>query len=137
MTAYYNEFDPMAAAWLRELIKAGLIPDGEVDTRSITDVRASDLIGFAIKKAAKDESLSQLFSFDWKGRRVVGAFNLVDGLADGKTAFYYSFCEEKTLGFARYDYREDRVDFSDSMGEHAYMYAKVVNLAEPFPFFKP
>ena len=33
--AYYNEFDPMAAAWLRELIKAGLIPDGEVDERSI------------------------------------------------------------------------------------------------------
>jgi DNA (cytosine-5)-methyltransferase 1 len=33
---YYNEFDPKAAAWLRELIKDGLIPDGEVDERSIT-----------------------------------------------------------------------------------------------------
>ena len=43
---YYNEFDPMAAAWLRELIKAGLIPDGEVDTRSIVDVRADDVRGF-------------------------------------------------------------------------------------------
>ena len=29
--AYYNEFDPFAAAWLRELIKAGEIADGEVD----------------------------------------------------------------------------------------------------------
>ena len=43
IVAYYNEFDPMAAAWLRELIKAGLIPDGEVDTRSIVDVRRPDL----------------------------------------------------------------------------------------------
>ena len=34
MSTYYNEIDPHAAAWLRELIKAGLIPDGEVDTRS-------------------------------------------------------------------------------------------------------
>lgn len=44
--AYYNEFDPNAAAWLRELIKRGLIADGEVDTRSIVDVRADDLRGF-------------------------------------------------------------------------------------------
>lgn len=36
---YYNEFDPKAAAWLRQLIADGLIPQGTVDERSITDVR--------------------------------------------------------------------------------------------------
>lgn len=46
MAAYYNEIDPFAAAWLRELIKDGQIADGEVDERSITDVRADDLRGF-------------------------------------------------------------------------------------------
>ncbi len=46
MAAYYNEFDPFAAAWLRELIKAGLIADGEVDERSIADVSPGDLRGF-------------------------------------------------------------------------------------------
>lgn len=46
MTAYYNEFDPKAAAWLRELIKQGHIADGEVDDRSIEDVRPVDLLGF-------------------------------------------------------------------------------------------
>ena len=46
MSAYYNEFDPGAAAWLRELIKRGLIADGEVDERSILDVRPVDLRGF-------------------------------------------------------------------------------------------
>jgi DNA (cytosine-5)-methyltransferase 1 len=46
MAAYYNEHDRFAAAWLRELIKAGLIADGEVDERSITDVRPDDLRGF-------------------------------------------------------------------------------------------
>lgn len=45
--AYYNEFDPYAAQWLRNLIKAGLIADGEVDERSIVDVRGDDLRGFA------------------------------------------------------------------------------------------
>lgn len=40
---YYNEFDPKAAAWLRELIKAGLIPPGDVDERSITEVKPHEL----------------------------------------------------------------------------------------------
>ena len=46
MSAYYNEHDPNAAAWLRELIKHGHIADGEVDSRSIVDVRSDDLDGF-------------------------------------------------------------------------------------------
>ena len=44
--AYYNEIDPKAAAWLRELIKQGHIAQGEVDERSIIDVRSEDLRGF-------------------------------------------------------------------------------------------
>jgi DNA (cytosine-5)-methyltransferase 1 len=43
---YYNENDPKAAAWLRELIKAGQIPAGSVDERSIVDVQPGDLNGF-------------------------------------------------------------------------------------------
>ena len=46
MAAYYNEFDPFAASWLKELIKDGLITDGEVDDRNITEVMPSDLKGF-------------------------------------------------------------------------------------------
>lgn len=46
VNAYYNEFDPKAAAWLRELIRSGLIADGDVDERSITDVNADDLAGY-------------------------------------------------------------------------------------------
>ena len=43
---YYNEWDKHAAAWLRELIKAGEIPAGEVDERSISDVAPNDIRGF-------------------------------------------------------------------------------------------
>ncbi len=43
---YYNEIDLYAAQWLRNLIAKGLIPDGEVDTRSIVDVPPDDLRGF-------------------------------------------------------------------------------------------
>jgi DNA (cytosine-5)-methyltransferase 1 len=46
MAAYYNEIDPYAAQWLRNLIAAGHIAAGEVDERSIEDVRPDDLRGF-------------------------------------------------------------------------------------------
>jgi DNA (cytosine-5)-methyltransferase 1 len=40
---YYNEHDPNAAAWLRELIAAGHIPAGDVDERSITEISPDEL----------------------------------------------------------------------------------------------
>lgn len=46
MPSYYNEIDPYAAQWLRNLIKADLISPGDVDERSIEQVSASDLAGY-------------------------------------------------------------------------------------------
>ncbi len=46
MAVYYNEIEPYAAEWLRNLIRSGHIPDGEVDTRSIVDVQPLELRGF-------------------------------------------------------------------------------------------
>lgn len=44
--AYYNEIEPFAAEWLRNLIAAGHLPAGDVDTRSITDVEPDNLAGY-------------------------------------------------------------------------------------------
>ena len=46
MAAYYNEIDKRAAEWLRELIKDGLIAQGDVDERSVIDVNYKDLKGY-------------------------------------------------------------------------------------------
>lgn len=43
---YYNDNDQKSCAWLRELIRAGEIPDGVVDERSILDVQPADVAGF-------------------------------------------------------------------------------------------
>lgn len=40
---YYNEHDPKAAAWLRELIAGGHVPAGIVDERSITEISPDEL----------------------------------------------------------------------------------------------
>jgi DNA (cytosine-5)-methyltransferase 1 len=46
VAAYYNEFDPFAAQWLRNLIAAGHLAPGVVDERSILDVQPDDLAEF-------------------------------------------------------------------------------------------
>lgn len=46
MSAYYNEIDPYAVQWLRNLIAAGHIADGVVDDRSISEVEPDDLREF-------------------------------------------------------------------------------------------
>jgi DNA (cytosine-5)-methyltransferase 1 len=46
MAAYYNDNEPFVAQWLRNLIAAGHIADGEVDERPIQQVRPDDLREF-------------------------------------------------------------------------------------------
>jgi DNA (cytosine-5)-methyltransferase 1 len=43
MTAYYSEHDEFAAQWLRNLIAAGHIAPGDVDTRDLWDVRPDEI----------------------------------------------------------------------------------------------
>jgi len=45
VSAIYNEIEPYAAQWIRNLIAAGHIADGVVDERSIADLRAADVAG--------------------------------------------------------------------------------------------
>ena len=47
MSAYYNENDPFAAEWLRQLIRAGVIAPGDVDDRSIVDVTPVELKSYS------------------------------------------------------------------------------------------
>ena len=46
MKAFYNENEPYAVEWLRNLERAGHIAPGVVDPRGIQDVKAKDLEGY-------------------------------------------------------------------------------------------
>jgi DNA (cytosine-5)-methyltransferase 1 len=46
LATYYNEIEPFCCEWIRELIKDRLIPDGDVDERSIVQVAPEDLKGY-------------------------------------------------------------------------------------------
>src|ERR1700733_9883212 len=40
---FYNEVEPYCVKWLRNLIREGLIPDGDVDDRPIEEVEPKDV----------------------------------------------------------------------------------------------
>lgn len=46
MTAFYNEFEPYAAQWLRNLEQSGEIAPGVVDDRDIRDITPGELAGY-------------------------------------------------------------------------------------------
>ena len=45
MSVIYNEIDPFAAAWLRELVRGGHVADGRVDERSVVELGPVDVAG--------------------------------------------------------------------------------------------
>jgi hypothetical protein len=127
---HYINILEMEAGSIKKAKKVKPIPSAKVHS---TD----DLIIAAIRRGVSHESLPQIYSFSHKGKTVICAFDIIEELSDGQKTIYYAVCEKKpNASFARYKYSDNKVDFAEYMGEHSYMYAKIINLAEPFPFFK-
>jgi len=96
-----------------------------------------DLVSAVIRSAVKHESIPAIYSFTYKEKRIICAFDAVEELSGEDEILYYAVMPQSDSGnFARYKYTENKVDFTDYMGEHSYMYAKIINLAEPFSFFR-
>ena len=95
----------------------------------------ADLARAVIKKASKDGSMTHLYTFNHAGKHIVCGMDMIEALNDDKRMLYYAVSDEKPAEFIKYDYIRNTVDFSSSVGEHSYMYVKVINLAEPFSFF--
>ena len=109
---------------------------GKVEVALLRAAGHEDIVRALVKRGMRDEYITHIYSFVHKGFRVVGAFDIVEELQNGRKAFYYSVSTNNIdAAFARYSYADNRVDFSKTFGEHNYMYVKIINLAEPFPFF--
>ena len=96
-----------------------------------------DLVSAIVKSASGGSTIPRMYAFNHGGRKALCAFDAIAELSGDDNILYYSFTEKNVPGsFARYKYTENKVDFTEHMGEHSYMYVKIINLAEPFPFFK-
>ena len=117
------------------------ISDGKPKEKELPSIArlssVHDLITATLMLASGTESIPHIYSFTYKGRPVLCAFDVVEGLSDENKILYYALPDKNPSGsFVRYKYSDNRIDFTEYMGEHSYMYAKIIHLAEPFPFFK-
>ena len=46
LRAYYNEIDPYAAQWIRNLMAEGWITKGDVNKHNIKNIRPNELAGY-------------------------------------------------------------------------------------------
>lgn len=77
----------------------------------------------------------KLYSFFYNSQHIIGTFSLFkDGVS--KTFAYTNTDKEGQFGYLRYNYLNDSVDLCHGATDKALIYIRVINLAEPFPFFK-
>lgn len=106
------------------------------DKPKVINVQLKDyktLAKSAITKATEANMLGRVYSFKYKGKSYIGSFTILD---DDKT-FCYAEGNTKGAKFLRYSYATEELEPTDTFGDHTYLYLTVVNLAEPFPFFRP
>ena len=77
----------------------------------------------------------KLYSFFHNSQHIIGTFSLFrDGTS--KTFAYASVDAKEQFSYLRYNYLSDSVEFCHSIADKTLIYLRIINLAEPFPFFK-
>lgn len=98
--------------------------------------RSESLIKSIIKKGVEKEDIESAYIFEADKKMYIGVFDLLEELSDSKKIFYYAeLSNYEESSFIRYNYSVNKIEFTKEFGEHTYLYIKLINLAEPFPFF--
>jgi hypothetical protein len=105
---------------------------------AVTAVRVKGLEAL-VKSIVSDTSgrteTVKLYSFFYNAQHIIGTFSLFRDVAS-KTFAYTSTDAKGQFGYLRYNYLNDSVEFCHSTAEKPLIYLRIINLAEPFPFFK-
>ena len=138
--AVISEVDPGMEKGFIDVFEIDIshLDEGKFAKKDVQLMKTSigSLAKMAVKAAMRDESIRHLYLFSYKGKRIIGGFDLVDELSDGVGNFYYAVLPKDEKGnFVAYDYKTGRTEFIDKVREYSYMYLKIINLAEAFPFF--
>ncbi|MGB9732346.1 MAG: hypothetical protein ACP5P2_01990 [Candidatus Micrarchaeia archaeon] len=110
------------------------------DSKNVIQVKVrkwENLVKSILKKSVEKEEIESAYVFELKGKNFIGAFDIIEELSNSKKIFYYAELNAyETSSFIRYNYSADKIEFTENFGEHSYLYVKLINLAQPFPFFK-
>ena len=82
-----------------------------------------------------DSGVPKVYGFFYKNEHFIGSFDLFH---EGETRFlaFAKVGRKEVFSSMSYNYTNGIVEMSNSFSGKSHMYVRVVNLAEPFPFFK-
>ncbi|MCW6159775.1 MAG: hypothetical protein LVQ95_01645 [Candidatus Micrarchaeales archaeon] len=101
---------------------------------AVTDYTA--IIKGTITKSLSSESIGKVYAFKSGNKAYIGTFSLIEEEEDLRVFCYAQIENGNAFAFYRYNYQTDKVEQTDVFGEHQYLYVRVINLAQPFSFFK-
>ncbi len=107
----------------------------DIATINLKVKEPGNIVKGVIAKSA-GSGFGKVYCFGKDGKRYIGSFALIEE-DDRKVFCYAQLGVENVFSFFRYNYNEDKVDMVNSVGAQSFLYARIVNLTEPFPFFKP
>ncbi len=114
-------------------------PFEEKKTASAMNVAVAEytaIIKGTITKSLGSESIGKVYAFRSGKKAYIGTFSLMEEEDDQKVFCYAQIEARSAFAFYRYNYQTDKVEPTDVFGEHQYLYVRVINLAQPFSFFK-
>ncbi|MGC9190433.1 MAG: hypothetical protein ACP5FR_00785 [Candidatus Micrarchaeia archaeon] len=79
-------------------------------------------------------SSAKVYSFEHNKERYIGSFELLKD--SGKIFAYTKIDKGKIFNYIKYDFNKDSIELVDTITEKTFTYVRVINLAEPFPFFQ-
>lgn len=114
-------------------IKAGAKP--ELQQVQVKDFES--LVKALISGMSGDDSgAPKVYGFSCKGERFIGSYELFH--ESGARFLTFAKVDQKgAFGSISYNYIDGMVETSNSFSGKSRMYIRVINLAEPFPSFKP
>lgn len=98
------------------------------DFSSLIKALISDTVG-------EEGGAPKVYGFFSKGEHFIGSYEVFH---EGSAKFFaYARVEKDIFNSIGYNYANGAVETMDSFNSKSHMYVRVVNLAEPFPFFRP
>ena len=135
IAASISDYNVMKAPILE--LETELFKDVKGSKGELTLIKAKDFDSF-VKSLVNDSqyggSSAKAYAFFYKGAHYTGSFELVRDT--GKVFTYSELNDGAVFNYLKYNYSTDAVERANVMADKAYTYVRVINLAEPFPFFK-
>ncbi|MGC8479196.1 MAG: hypothetical protein ACP5M9_00805 [Candidatus Micrarchaeia archaeon] len=96
---------------------------------SITLSSLSDLVKLSLLKNPDDNKINKLYSFKEGSNSFLFGIDLIDALHDDKKIFYISeYKSTVNPSFIAYDYKNNKMEFQNKIGDHQFLYVKIINL---------